>query len=78
MRLVLIITISIVVSFAASCAKAQELPVVQDIPTKPTQQTQTTQLTEAQAIEFAEKFIAQNGYTKTRGSLKILLIFSYY
>ncbi len=63
MRLALIITISIVVCFAASCAKAQELPVVQEIPTKPTQQTQTAELTEAQAIEFAEKFIAQNGYT---------------
>lgn len=63
MRLVLIITISIVVCFVASGAKVQELPAVQEIPAIPTQQTQITELTEAQAIEFAEKFIAQNGYT---------------
>lgn len=63
MRLPLIITILTVVCFAASCANAQELPVVQETPMKQTQQAKVTELTEAQAIEFAEKFIRQNGYT---------------
>ncbi len=63
MRISLILTILTVVCFAVSCAKAQELPVVQETPMKPTQQTEVTELTEAQAIEFAEKFIERNGYT---------------
>lgn len=63
MRLPLIITILSIVCLAASCVKAQELPVVQETLTKPAQQTKATELTETQAIEFAEKFIAQNGYT---------------
>lgn len=63
MRLQLIITILTVVCFATSCAKAQEVLIVQETPTKPTQQTKITELTEAQAIEFAEKFIERNGYT---------------
>ena len=63
MKLSLIIIVLSIVCFATSCAKAQELPVEQKTPTKPMQQTQATELTEAQAIEFAEKFIEQNGYT---------------
>jgi hypothetical protein len=63
MRLSLLITILTVFCFVASCGKAQELPIVQETLTKPTQQAEVTELTEAQAIEFAVKFIQRNGYT---------------
>ncbi len=64
MKLPLIITILTVVCFAVFCTNAQELTVVQKTPMKPTQQKKVTKLTEAQAIEFAEKFIVRNGYTE--------------
>jgi hypothetical protein len=63
MKLPFIIAILTVVCFAPSRAKAQELPAVQETQVKPTKQTKITELTEAQAIEFAEKFIERNGYT---------------
>jgi outer membrane biosynthesis protein TonB len=53
----LLITILTVVCLAASCAKAQVFPIVQEIPTKPRPQIETTELTEAQnfAINKAMK-----------------------
>lgn len=63
MRLPLVVTILTAISSVASCAKAQELPAAQDGWTKSAQLSQMIVLTEAQAVEFAEKFIERNGYT---------------
>lgn len=63
MKLTLITAIVIFTCFATSCDKTQEILISQETPTTPAQQTKVIELTEAQAIEFAEKFIAQNGYT---------------
>lgn len=63
MKLPLIITILTLICFTATCAKTQKLSAVQETSAKPTQKTETMKLTEIQAIEFAEKFIEQNGYT---------------
>ena len=63
MKVSLFTTILSVVCFAASCTKVQELYVEQETPSKPIKQTEVTELTEAQAIEFAGKFVERNGYT---------------
>ena len=63
MRLLLIIGTLTVFSFAASCSTEQGLSVTKEPPSTPTKQTEAVKLSEAQAIEFAEKFIQRNGYT---------------
>lgn len=62
MRLRLSLSVFSVICLAASCSCVQE-PVVQEIANKTAGQTKVAELTEEQAIAFAEKFIAQNGYT---------------
>lgn len=63
MKLRVIIAILSVVCLTVSCSNAQEPPVVKEPANETAQQTKFAELTEEQAIVFAEKFIAQNGYT---------------
>ena len=63
MRLHLIIEILIVVCFATSCANEQQVSAVPESLNKPANTTKATEFSETQAVEFAEKFIRQNGYT---------------
>lgn len=63
MKLLFVLTVLTAACSVVSCSKSQMSPVVHETLTKPTPQIKVTGLTETQAIEFAEKFIAQNGYT---------------
>lgn len=63
MKLPLIITFLTIAFFVASCSKAEMSSIVRATPTNPTPQTKAKEMSEAQAIEFAEKFIERNGYT---------------
>lgn len=62
MRVSLIVAVLSVACFAG-CARTQMASIVPENLTNPTPQTKAAKLTEAQAIEFAEKFIERNGYT---------------
>jgi hypothetical protein len=59
----LALTILSVICFGLSCATTQQLPAARASPSIVAHETDAAGLTESQAVEFAEKFIARNGYT---------------
>ncbi|MEO8573004.1 MAG: hypothetical protein ABI481_03470 [Pyrinomonadaceae bacterium] len=63
MRVPLIITILVIVTLLASCSDAQVLRDAEETTPEAPPDTRIIKLTEAQAVELAETFIAENGYT---------------